>query len=195
MAFGPKSTNPRERRAYAHAKIAEARESGDLRNFRAAQMAVRRVGDSRKSVMSGFEGAIRGAILADDATRVIAEKAKIVLDPEATPPYGETHLDEERYLSYAGFESPDFSRGYRQGASITRIEEVEPWLANLAIDHISLNFRDFDADGQLHVVPLAANCREVDALRVRTMPDGLRQMLAGIAERAEVLLPRMDLVD
>jgi hypothetical protein len=85
MSFGPESTNPRERRAYAHAMIHKARETAGISELFEAQDAVAMVGTSRKSTESGFEGAVLGAIMADQSSRTIIELALRIDDPSRTP--------------------------------------------------------------------------------------------------------------
>lgn len=46
--FGPESTNPRQRRAYAHTILHKARSTGSIDDLRRAQEAVVAAGDSVK---------------------------------------------------------------------------------------------------------------------------------------------------
>lgn len=59
MAFGPESTNPRERRAYAHAIIGKLA-SGEV-NYGEALQAAYKASRTTKGEASGFEGALRNA--------------------------------------------------------------------------------------------------------------------------------------
>lgn len=78
MAFGPESTNPRERRAYAHAKLAKLRDPGTLGNtwhcdaVDEALLAVKAASGTRKGNSSGFAGRL-------------AKEAVIIGDLETTP--------------------------------------------------------------------------------------------------------------
>lgn len=56
-SFGPESPSPRERRAYAHAMIAEA-DPDELGSVEAAIVAVQRTGTNRKSLESGLDSAV-----------------------------------------------------------------------------------------------------------------------------------------
>jgi hypothetical protein len=82
MAFGPNSTNPRERRAFAHLRIRQANESGVFEDVEAAHDAILAAGDSRKSRMSGFEDSLVGVARAVgcDIRRYVTTSQEL-LDP------------------------------------------------------------------------------------------------------------------
>ena len=81
--FGPDSNNPRLRRAFAHAILAQLAQGADVRSE--AQAVVEAVGTSKKSINSGFGRALISASLKGSAERarqqVVAERG---LPAEAT---------------------------------------------------------------------------------------------------------------
>jgi len=73
MAFGPESTNPRERRAYAHAKLAKLRDPGTLGPkwycdaLDEALLAVKAASGTKKGNASGFAGRLaRESVIVGD---------------------------------------------------------------------------------------------------------------------------------
>jgi hypothetical protein len=177
MAFGPNSTNPRERRAYAHVKIAAAKESGELRDLWVAQMAVNQTGDFKKAANSGFKGAIEGAAMADEATRVIVEKGREVADPSLTP----------RIVTsngvYAGRRSRVFS-AFATGAYMgIQPGPVEGTLSLMLADHDKVGYPapqtiPSDSEGN------------PDVWQIRHISDEARTAIASVAATIEVPRPR-----
>ncbi len=184
MSFGPNSTNARERRAYAHAKIAAAKESGELRDLWAAQMAVVATGDFRKSVGSNFRKAIESAAMSDEATRTIVERVRDLNDPELSP-RGRVRMDGLE-IEYAGRLSSDFSAGFH-GIYMHRSHAVSDRPAGH--EPVTISLHDHGAHGYPapHIVPTDAE-GEPEVWQIRHIPDGARMALASMA--SEAMIPR-----
>ena len=175
MSFGPESTNPRERRAYAHSMIANAQASGSAEAFKAAELAVINAGDSRKSELSRFSERLFSVLMSDEATRVIVETAYEIdltvttpLDRMALGSIGKSH-------DRIGRVSPDYKCGHK-GVWMGRygISDAETG----AVEKLSLMWvADFDLTKRMDV-PGTENGELIDPRAIRQMPDQARQELA-----------------
>lgn len=183
--FGPDSTNPRMRRAYAHAVINKARKSGEISDIDDAISAVDATGESRKSLDSGFDGAIEGAARQDFLTDTITVAGNRVLDIESTPRKKLTWVgtdEQPKDLVSARRYSPDFElmgRGATLGITEVREQETGVLLNSGGLDATS---HDKDDDRSPQRIPITAK-HTVDAIAVRRLPLENREKIAGIASR------------
>jgi hypothetical protein len=120
MAFGPESSNPRERRAYADAMLAKASASGDRDDYTAAKAAVVAAGTSRKSRTAGFASRLMGAAMRNPHTSALVTAARRVIDPSQTPSVVFRQLVEQRR------QTPGMQYGREMGGTILRWEYFKP---------------------------------------------------------------------
>ena len=188
MAFGPESNNPRERRSYAHAALYQARQSVSVEDLLIAQQAVLGAITTAKGKRSGLAEALTNAALLDVSTRVIVEKSKEVLDPNATP---RTYVDlqtQNKSLAFARRYSPDFDLTYGEGSTMGRTEVVD--MSSGLIDKFTqLEITDHAGDRKPHIIPTTSD-GEVDIFGVRLLPDDRRAKLAKIAAPIEMVEPK-----
>lgn len=93
-------SNPREKRAYAHAMIAQAkRNPSDPELINLAQEAVSAAGDSRKSRTSGFENALIPKAV------MLNQQSELGTSRPMSEKTGKVLLREIRALSQGGYES------------------------------------------------------------------------------------------
>lgn len=188
MAFGSESTNPRERRAYAHTILDKARRSGLLEDFVSAKRAVSGASQTEKGIHSGFVNALANAALSDTPTRILVEKAKEVLDPEKTPRKVISTLSVGKHLASARRYSQDFDLVHAEGSAMGRTEIIDMNTGEVGKFTV-LRIIDHAGDRVAHRVPTTTD-GEVDALAIRVMPDQLRSMLAQMAAPIETLEPK-----
>jgi hypothetical protein len=116
MAFGPYSNDLRERRAFAHAKVAIAVETGLEEDVAAAHNAIRAAGNSRKTRNSGFEDRLKGVARAVgvDIRRYLLTSQEL-LDPSVRAvqvgeltggAYGEVYAEMQKQAERRGIVNP-----------------------------------------------------------------------------------------
>ncbi len=113
--FGKPNADPRAKRAYAHAKLAEARTSGTIEDLLAAKKAVDDCGNNRKTQRSGFPEALTGVALAHEPTRIVATTAQHILDDPRN------RKRSSKYLGNTSLRTPDYKLGHA-GSVVTRVE-------------------------------------------------------------------------
>lgn len=178
MAFGPNSTNPRERRAYADAMLAKAsRSSATLQDFEAARAAVNKVGDTAKARSAHFPARLASAALRDVHTNAIVTLGRDTLDPAATPPRAvgpgfhpiQLKVQERTSKDYVEFEAGvSVFRNYWERTSNGVVENF----GNLTIvEH---------EQSKPYIVPLIDH-ETIDVAAVRMLPDQVRAEMAALA--------------
>jgi hypothetical protein len=184
MSFGPESSNPRLRRAYADTMLAKATRSGASADLRAAEQAISSVGDTRKAQAANFPQRLASAALKDVATQTIVDAARKTLSQSETPRCKLTWvgtLERPYDLVATRRYSSDFSLTELRGASMGRTEVVDPATGELA-NFTELTATDLEGDRMPHRIPTNAE-GEVSVMATRALPDAVRTSLSKIVSK------------
>ena len=179
MAFGPESNNPRERRAYAHTLLAKARASRKLADYEGAKNAVTAAGDSRKTVTSGYKGALLTASMADKSTR-ISLKTAMEIDATVNDPLSTSPLNTvaKNHIT-VGRRSKDYAAG-RQGVWMGRHGITD--IATGDVEKLTdMWVTDFNTSKRIDIPGTSEGA--LDPTAIRTMSDEARLVLARLVRR------------
>ncbi len=175
--FGPDSTNPRQRRAFANALLAKTRKSGDAYTAIAAIDTVNALAGG-KAERSGLKQAAKKLPLSDAATRTIVEVGDAVMRGEA----GKTVVPSQDPVCvlFSG-KSEDFSLD-QSGVYMRRYARLDGGFSPNTELTITDHSRGVTTGPEW--IPVTPDPKgEVDMLAVRKMPGYKRRHLADLASR------------